>query len=71
MLGERPLADCNSLVRFGKRRDAWSCKGEPAPILALDKPPRPAVVGLLPVKGDFEGGIDEGSVTGAIEDKFR
>ena len=71
MLGDKPLADCNSRVRFGKRRDVWSCNGEPAPIRALDKLLRPAAVDLLLVNGDFEDGIDEGSETGAIEERFR
>ena len=71
ILGERPVADCSSLVRLGKRREVCSCEGEPAPILALDKLPRPTDVGLLPVKGDLEEGIVEGSEMGAIEERFR
>jgi hypothetical protein len=71
MLGDSPFADCNSRVRFGKSRDVCSCNGEPAPILALDKLVSPAAVDLLPVKGDLEEGMVEGSAAGAIEERFR
>ena len=71
ILGDRPFADCNSLVRFGNRRDVCSFKGEPAPILALDKLLRPAAEDLLPEKGDFAEGIVEASGAGAMEERLR
>ena len=71
ILGDKPVADCSSLVRLGNKREVCSCEGDPAPILAPDRLPRPAAEDLLPENGDLEEGIDEGSGIGAIEDKFR
>ena len=70
MLGDSPLADCNSLVRLGNSRCPCSCKGEPAPTLAPDKLLSPDADGLGPVKGDFEVGMEEGSVRGAMEERL-
>jgi F0F1-type ATP synthase assembly protein I len=50
-------------------RDVCSCKGEPAPTLALDKLERPEEA-LEPVKGDLVVGIEVGSVIGERPDKF-
>lgn len=71
MFGDKPVADWSSLVRFGKRREACSCDGEPAPILAVDILLSPGPVDLLLVKGDLEEGMEEGSETGAMEERFK
>ncbi len=69
ILGEIPACDCSSRVRLGNSLEACSCRGEPAPTLAPDKPAS-ADEGLAPPKGDFVVGIDEGSVIGFSPDRF-
>jgi hypothetical protein len=71
MLGDRPLADCSSRVRFGKRRAVWSCKGEPAPILAPDRLARPVGVDFAPENGDLVDGIVDGSEMLGRDARFR
>lgn len=64
IFGERPLADCSSRVRLGKSLEVWSCRGEPAPILALDRPESPVGVPFAPENGDLLVGGFDGSIGG-------
>jgi hypothetical protein len=70
IFGDRPVADCNSRVRLGNRRDACSCKGEPAPILAPDRPASPGGVPLDPEKGDLLGGAGAASSADGMDDRL-
>lgn len=71
ILGDKPLADCSSRVRFGKSRAVWSCKGEPAPILAPDRLARPVGVPLAPEKGDLLDGMLAASDMVGRDPRFR
>ena len=55
------FCDCSSRVRLGNSLEPCSCRGEPAPTLAFDRPVN-ADDDLVAPKGDFVVGIEEGSV---------
>jgi hypothetical protein len=69
MFGVSPVWDCSSRVRLGNSREACSCRGEPAPTRALDRPASPEE-DLAPPKGDLLVGIEGGSVMGLSPDKL-
>lgn len=71
IFGDRPFVDCSSRVRLGNKREVCSCRGEPAPILALDRLASPDGVPFPPEKGDLLEGMDDGSGMGGKEDRLR
>ena len=71
MLGERPDCPCSSRVRFEYSLEPWSCKGDPAPSLALPEFDMPPFSVLGPLNGEVVAPVAWKSSVGETPDKFR